>query len=230
MELDWSEQSAHIRTLYAPWQPGDGCEEQILVAAEGRLGVRLPDPLRSFVLAWGRRADLTRKNHPMLSPTKFLLQDGALVFWVENQACTYWAIPLRSLTKANPPVVRAYPSWNDSELASPLVWESTYFYVSDFLDALTYHHALCGGALHGGSAWTFQREEPQRAWLEQHWQRTVIAPMVIGLVDDFEDDLPFYVRPGQALFCGGICCAATSSVEALDELGQVFQFTWKHRW
>ena len=24
MEFDWSEQSPHIRSLYRPWQPGDG--------------------------------------------------------------------------------------------------------------------------------------------------------------------------------------------------------------
>lgn len=152
MELDWSEHSTHIRALYAPWQPGDGYEEQILVAAEDRLGIRLPEPLRSFVLAWGRRKDLTRKSHPMLSPTQFLLHDDALVFWVENQACTYWAIPLGDLARTNPPVIKAEPHWNGSELASPLAWEPTSFHVSDFLDTLTYHHALCGGALHGG--WT----------------------------------------------------------------------------
>lgn len=99
----------------------------------------------------------------------------------------------------------------------------------DFLDTLTYHHALCEGALHGGWAWAFQREESQRVWLEQRWQRKTIAPMVIGLVDDFDDDLPFYVRPGQALFYGGHFWAATCSVEDLDELGQVFRVTWKHR-
>ncbi len=27
MELDWSEQLSHIRTLYRPWQPDDGYEE-----------------------------------------------------------------------------------------------------------------------------------------------------------------------------------------------------------
>ncbi|HEU5376347.1 MAG TPA: hypothetical protein VFV38_12960 [Ktedonobacteraceae bacterium] len=55
--------------------------------------------------------------------------------------------------------------------------------------------------------------------------------MVIGLVDEYEDDLPFYVRPGQALFWGGSLVAVTSSVEDLDELGHVFQVSaWKHRW
>jgi len=54
--------------------------------------------------------------------------------------------------------------------------------------------------------------------------------MVIGVVDDLLMTSLFYVRLGQALFGGGICAAATSLVKALDELGQVFQFIWKHRW
>jgi hypothetical protein len=234
MELDWSEQSAHIRTLYAAWQPGDGYEESIISGEELRLGVRLPAPLRSFYRAWGRRKDMTQTDIPLLGPAEWILRPEALIFCVENQATMYWAILSEDLEKANPPVVKAYAlrEWEVSEIASPLTWMLNYSHVSDFLDMLTYHHALCGGALHGGwSASTFQHEESQDMWLEQHWQRTTIAPMVIGLVDEYVGYLPFYVRPGQALFRGGGgCWAATSSVEDLDEIGQVFQVTWRHRW
>ncbi len=48
MEPDWSEQSPHIRTLFRPWQPGDGYDEAEIEAAEARLGVRLPASLRNF--------------------------------------------------------------------------------------------------------------------------------------------------------------------------------------
>ncbi len=49
MEPDWSEQSPHIRTLFRPWQPGDGYDEAEIEAAEARLGVRLPTTLRNFL-------------------------------------------------------------------------------------------------------------------------------------------------------------------------------------
>ncbi|MEO6891657.1 MAG: hypothetical protein ABI456_18875 [Ktedonobacteraceae bacterium] len=176
---------------------------------------------------------MTQINHPLFGPAEWMLRPEALIFCAENQATIYWAILSEDLEKANPPVVKAYPVWESgmSEIASPLIWMPSYPHVSDFLDMLTYHHALCGGALHGGSARTFQREESQRVWLEQHWQRIIIAPMVIGLVEEYDGDLPFYVRPGQALFRGGSACwAATRSVEDLDEIGQVFQVTWRHRW
>jgi hypothetical protein len=64
MELDWSEQSPHIRSLYHPWQPGDGYDEAEIEAAEARLGFRLPSTLRNFYLAWGRRQDLTSSRSP----------------------------------------------------------------------------------------------------------------------------------------------------------------------
>jgi len=42
------EKDAHIRTLFHPWQPGDGYDEAEIEAAEARLGLRLPNPLRRF--------------------------------------------------------------------------------------------------------------------------------------------------------------------------------------
>lgn len=233
MELDWSEQSAHIRTLYAPWQSGDGYEESILSAEERRLGVCLPATLRTFYQAWGRRKDLACFSHPLLGPAEFVLRPDALIFCVENQGTSYWAIRREDLEQTNPPVVKAWalPNWEMSETASPLIWEPNHAQVSDFLDTLTYHHAFCGGALHGGWTGAIHPQESQYRWLEQHYQRKPVAPMVIGLVDDYDEDLPFYVRPGQALFCGeGPLIATTCSVEGLDELGQIFQVTWKHRW
>jgi hypothetical protein len=180
MEFDWSERSPHIRTLYLPWQPGDGYEESAIAAAEDRLGICLPAPLRSFYQTWGRRKEMTCLNHPLLGPTEWILRPDALIFCVENQATSYWAILREDLGKVNPAVVKAWalPDWEATERASPL----------------TYHHALCGGAIHGG--WTelfFHHQESQDAWLEQHWHRTPVGALVFGLVDGVEAaeyDLP----------------------------------------
>lgn len=80
MELDWSEQSPHIRSLFHPWQPGDGYDEAAIVAAEARLGVRLPTTLRNFYLAWGKRKDISLRSHPLLSPDELMFRDNALYF------------------------------------------------------------------------------------------------------------------------------------------------------
>ena len=105
MEFDWSEQSPHIRSLYRPWQPGDGYDEAILQAAEVRLGVRLPATLRTFYLAWGRREDLTQTCYYLLNPEVLPIRANTLIFWVEEQSVAYWGIPREALAEPDPPVV-----------------------------------------------------------------------------------------------------------------------------
>ena len=51
MELEWSEQSPTIRTLYRPWHPDAGYTEDAIQATEAHLGLRLPAVLRNFYLA-----------------------------------------------------------------------------------------------------------------------------------------------------------------------------------
>ena len=106
MDLDWSEQSPHIRSLYQPWQPGDGYEEEAIASAGAQCGAHLPTVLRSFDGTWGRR-DLTRLQEHLLAPDKLVTHSGALIFCVENQGITYWAVRLEALAQANPPVVIA---------------------------------------------------------------------------------------------------------------------------
>ncbi len=102
--------------------------------------------------------------------------------------------------------------------------------LSDFLDTLTYFHALGGGAIHGGYTGGFLHQEYQNTWLEQHWHRTMVGPMVFGSADAYEDRPPFYVRSGQALAWSHGCRVAVRDIEALDEISQALQITWEHRW
>jgi cell wall assembly regulator SMI1 len=100
MELDWSAQSPHIRSLFHPWQPGDGYDEATIQAAEARLGVRLPATLRNFYKAWGRRRDMTQMRNPLLPPEELEIREDTLIFWVENQAVLYWGVPSAALEEA----------------------------------------------------------------------------------------------------------------------------------
>src|ERR1051326_7742998 len=92
MELDWSAQSPHIRTLFRPWQLGDGYDEATIQEVETRLGIRLPAKLRNFYLAWGKRKDMTEAVDPLLSPEHLAIKEDALMFWVEHQAHRYWGV------------------------------------------------------------------------------------------------------------------------------------------
>lgn len=238
MDLDWSEQSPHIRTLYRPWQPGDGYEEDVIEASEAQLGGRLPDPLRIFYQAWGQRKDMTQRNQALLGPTELLLRPDALMVCLENQGVYAWAIPHDSLADANPPVVRtqeleASQEWNWSEVDAPAHWMPSHPHLSNFLDSLMYQHAFCGGALHGGWG-PCQPKELHETWLSHYWHCIMARPMALGAGDvggNDPPDIPLYRRDGLLLYHSeGWCMVAARSVEDLDTIAQVLQIMWKHRW
>jgi hypothetical protein len=243
MELDWSEQSPHIRTLFRPWQPGDGYEEATIQAAEAKLGVRLPSPLRTFYLAWGKRRDLAALHHYLLAPDELVIRADTLIVWVDHQAVWYWGVRCEALEQTDPPVVRTEsgPSGSGWEVESELDWKPSHAHVSSLFDDMTYLHAFCpGGAMHGGH---YDRPglpelaAPHRTWLEEHWNIAALAspPLFFGLMPDEDYSWyswpPLYVRDGQA-FCWehAGCRLAVREVEVVDVMAQRFQIMWTKRW
>jgi hypothetical protein len=194
MDLDWSEQSPHIRTLFRPWQNGNGYTEDDIAAAEVRCGMRLPVTLQSFYGTWGRRRDLTQMNEYLLGPDAWAVHSNALIFCAENQGCAYWALPLEMLEEADPPVVVAddeLPSvW---EVRDGLVWRPSHPQASAFLDDLTYGHAFAGGALHGAHSGRLRLLSWQTEWLERHW-RTATRTAVDLRYPENGRGWPLYVR------------------------------------
>ncbi|MFJ4611787.1 hypothetical protein [Streptomyces griseus] len=98
-----------IRGFVAHWRkpvrPGDGCDSGELTEAECRLGSQLPAALWEAYGLFGRRPDLTSVQDSLLSPEHLHVDDGALVFRLENQAVAEWAIRQEHLTDDDPPVV-----------------------------------------------------------------------------------------------------------------------------
>jgi hypothetical protein len=232
MDLDWSEQSPHIRTLYRPWQQGDGYEEDVIAAAEARCGVRLSVTLRSFYRMWGCRQDLTRMNEVLLAPDEWVVHAGALIFCVENQSCSYWALPLAALTQADPPVVQAESGRERSvwEVEDDLEWRTCCPCVSIFLDALTYLHAFSGGAVHGAQSARLRPAPWQADWLERDWRKVKVMSLQVLAVENEWWDFPLYMRDGQALGWFDRCDAVDNSTQALDKLAQALAIDWERRW
>ncbi|MEU6716315.1 hypothetical protein ABZ897_33030 [Nonomuraea sp. NPDC046802] len=98
-----------IREFAATWRSpltdDDGFSAADLDAAEARLGLRLPAALREAYELFGRRTDLTSLQDDLLSPADLKIEDGALVFRVENQAVVIWGIQIAELNQPDPPVV-----------------------------------------------------------------------------------------------------------------------------
>lgn len=224
-----------IRTLFRPWQPGDGYEEEVLQEAEARLGVRLPATLRTFYRVWGKRRDLTEQSDPMLSPDELLIRADTLIFWIENQSVYYWGVPLEAIEEANPPVAITTSGPKGWHVESELHWRPSHPHLSSFLDDMLYRNAFSTHvAPHGG--WT--RPNPPAlpahhiAWLEEHWSKaSIVSPMVFGIAPRETIELPpLYVRAGQAFYSFVFCCLAAHEAEVVDELAQRFQITWATRW
>lgn len=247
MDLDWSEQSSHIRTLYRPWQPGDGYDEATLQATEMRLDLRLPAPLRAFYLAWGRRRDLTQTYDFLGSPEELVMKADTLIICAENQVVAYWGVQREALHQVDPPVVVTPSGPSGWEVASELHWTPSHRHLSGFLDDLTYQHAFDGGALHGGYTALYPHPPCSAlpahhiAWLEEGWHKAKVGSKCFHAVpsDSAIEDTwpPVYVRDGQA-FCelagsGGVGPAwriAAREAKVVDEIGQRFQITWARRW
>lgn len=91
-----------------PILPGDGYDEGELAAAEKRLGLTLPRPLRELYLLLGHRRDLTSNHNTLRAPAELEVVDGALVYQDENQGAARWGVALADLGSDDPAtVVRA---------------------------------------------------------------------------------------------------------------------------
>lgn len=235
MELDWSTQSPHIRSLFPPWQPSDGYDEATLVAAETRLGIRLPTCLRTFYRAWGKRPDLTKGDDPFLNPQELLVRKDTLLFWMENQAIYYGGVPCRALEEADPEVVLTAPGPSGWRVEAELDWKPSQTALSGFLDAMTYLRAFDGAAIHGACTELYAPplSAEQVAWLEAHWQKASVSPMTFRLMPDdpVEEPCPtLYVREGQAFSSLSWHRLLTNTASSIDEIGQQLGITWSGRW
>lgn len=99
-----------IRGFVANWSEAlgddDGWGEADLVAAEERLGVRLPPALREAYVLFGRRRDLTGNHDVLLGPSELYVDETkeALVFRHENQGAASWGILLGTPADDDPAV------------------------------------------------------------------------------------------------------------------------------
>lgn len=104
----WRFVRGFVGEWHEPLGAADGWSSGVLDAAGERLGVPLPAALREAYQLFGRRDDLTSNHDSFLNPGELYLNNGALVFREENQACASWGILGADLGQSDPAVyVRA---------------------------------------------------------------------------------------------------------------------------
>jgi hypothetical protein len=107
-----------LEMMVATAFPGQrlGLALEPLAAAEARLGLALPEPLKDFYSVAGGSRDLLNADYRFLPPEKLRLDDEHLIFCGENQGLESFGISLEPLRagRPNPPVrVRSEktPQW-----------------------------------------------------------------------------------------------------------------------
>lgn len=140
MKDDWADQFRRLLAdIVGRTVAGSGYPPRAIEAAESRLGVRLPGPLRSYYLAVGRHK-INQVHNRLLSPDDLFVSRRHLVFMEDNQSAVYWGIGARSAA-ADPVVSQTLdPDEGGWAAESPC---------SKFLPA-----TLCWQAVNGGLPYT----------------------------------------------------------------------------
>lgn len=223
LSFSWSPNAPHIRTLYPLWEEEDGYSEEEICAAEARLGIRLPEPLRSFYVLWGKSHLISGDLEGLASPDDLFIQTEALVFVFENQGIYVRGVLRADLSREDPPV---YLVEHDDESA---VWKLTQEHLSDYLDALSYFHAFSGRGRCTASVYRPMGERERYALLARHWHKVEINSVPLYVHHDAAPrGWPIYVREGQALdWYTNLLVAAARTREDLDQISDILGVTWK---
>ncbi len=80
-------------SLGRPLRRRDGIPQKELLAAEKRLGLRVPAALRQYYRVAGRADDFNRAHERLLRPADWSIESRKLVFMVENQGVFPYGIP-----------------------------------------------------------------------------------------------------------------------------------------
>ena len=209
-----------LNQFYGPFTSQQAESKASLVATEKRIGTRLPKVLRDYYLLAGRDGRLNQAHNHLLQLEDLLVEEKALVFYVENQAEVLWAILDRDLGMTDPPVYRAENSDEDQDLE----WQLDHRFLSDFLITMACWQAAAGGMDYSGIA-TIQA--PVVETIRENWQVIPIGDNAWGLA--------VYGREGQVLIVledpqeGITLLAAGRTAEDFTEIESRLDLDWQER-
>ena len=104
MATIYRDQFAALVCLHVGRDPrkADGYSETAVAKAERRLGVRLPESVRTYYLLAGRLDELNRAHNLLNRLDQLHVEDRHLLFMEENQAVVEWGLSVRSLSAPDP--------------------------------------------------------------------------------------------------------------------------------
>lgn len=124
--------------------------EADIAKAEHRLGIRVPDPLRSFYLVAGKASDYIDHYDHFLPPSEWDLSGDKLIFLSENQEAVLYAVEYTDSRSDGPVFIAS----NED----PLDWHEVCPRVSEFILVMLRWEGAFGGAL-PSSGWALAPQD-----------------------------------------------------------------------
>jgi hypothetical protein len=160
MALFSEEYRQAFASLGRPLGREDETPEKELLAAEGKLGLRVPSSLREYYRVAGGAADFNCVYDRLLAPADWVIERGRLVFMEENQAVVLYGTTASRVPEDDPPTSMAT---NGDDLR----WSRVNDRCSVFLLVMLHWEAAFGGAMpFGGTAKVNRR---LRSTLDRTW-------------------------------------------------------------
>ncbi len=132
--------AAAVVSLLGSVPDAAGMDERSLAEAERRFGVTLPAVLRGFYRTFGNLRELNNAHNRLLAPSDWFLNDGKLVFMVENQAVMYWGVESMTSLGDDPAVFQGV-----NLLPETIEWHPECDCCSEFLLVMLHWQAVMGG-------------------------------------------------------------------------------------
>lgn len=127
-------------TLLGSVPDGTSMDEQSLARAERHVGVSLPQALRSYYLTLGNLRELNNAHDRLLAPKDWFIDEGKIVFMVENQAVVYWGVEASKSPEDDPSVFQGV-----NLLPKTIEWHAECDSCSEFLLVMLHWQAVLGG-------------------------------------------------------------------------------------
>lgn len=173
----WSATLHLINRFYLPLREQDQIPEERIVAAEQKLGVKLPKALREWLLLAGMRADYMGNQDQLCGPEDIAWSPDApdvLFFSIENQHCCEWGIQREDLGREDPPVVEVNPEraeYEEKECVYPHTDSISAFFAWMVHEGLFLSGPINNGlAIYGGAVTTNVPEAMLQAFRENYPQ------------------------------------------------------------
>jgi hypothetical protein len=203
----WRLITEFIEVWHGPLGAEDGFTEAELVAAEDRLGIKLPTALREWYALAGRRNDVWSRQDHLVPPTQLELdrESDILIVRQENQCCETWGIRTRDLNQEDPPIVEVGAGVQSSPTTSAFACQAAFYEVKFAPNVLQAHGAIPEQVTRNALDHKFSKcDLPDRYW--------VASPVI------FYEGTDVTVETCASEWV----CVAARGEEAIQQLGEEF--------